>query len=80
MSQGIIFDYYQNFGLTRFHAIFYGSNAEQVGPVRSARLLDIDLVRMYQSVFAFGSAEQRTYSRLFNSDFAPRLVVEGNAN
>jgi hypothetical protein len=35
---------------------------------------------MYQSVFAFGSAEQRTYSRLFASEFAPRLVVEGNAN
>jgi hypothetical protein len=76
----IVFDYYQNFGLTRFHAIFYGQNAEVVGPVRSARLLDIDLVNMYKSIFAFGSAEQRTYSRLFNKDFAPRLVVEGNAN
>jgi hypothetical protein len=35
---------------------------------------------MYKSIFAFGSAEQRTYSRLFNKDFAPRLVVEGNTN
>jgi hypothetical protein len=76
----IVFDYYQNFGLTRFHAIFYGQDAEVVGPIRSARLLDIDLVNMYQSIFAFGSAEQRTYSRLFNKDFAPRLVVEGNTN
>jgi hypothetical protein len=76
----IVFDYYQNFGLSRFHAIFYSKNAEIVGPIRSARLLDIDLVNMYKSVFAFGSAEQRTYSRLFNKDFAPRLVVEGNTN
>ena len=76
----IVFDYYQNFGLTRFHAIFYSKNAEIVGPIRSARLLDIDLINMYKSVFAFGSAEQRTYSRLFNKDFAPRLVVEGNTN
>jgi hypothetical protein len=27
----IVFDYYQNFGLTRFHAIFYSKNAEMVG-------------------------------------------------
>jgi hypothetical protein len=76
----IVFDYYQNFGLTRFHAIFYGQDAQVVGPIRSARLLDIDLVNMHKEIFAFGSAEQRTYSRLFNKDFAPRLVVEGNTN
>ncbi len=75
----IVFDYYQNFGLTRFHAIFYGREAEMVGPIRSARLLDIELVRMYKSIFAFGSAERRTYSRLFSQEFAPRLVVEGLA-
>jgi hypothetical protein len=74
----IVYDYYQNFGLTRFHAIFYSQDAQMVGPVRSARLLDIDLVAMYKSIFAFGSAERRTYSRLFGQDFAPRLVVEGN--
>lgn len=76
----IVYDYYQNFGLTRLHAIFYSQDAETVGPVRSARLLDQELVHMYQSVFAFGSAEQRTYSRLFGSDFSDRLVVEGRAN
>jgi hypothetical protein len=76
----IVYDYYQNFGLTRFHAIFLTQDAEQVGPVRSARLLDQSLVSMYDSVFAFGSAEQRTYSKLFGSDIASRLVVEGNSN
>jgi hypothetical protein len=76
----IVYDYYQNFGLTRFHAIFYSQNAQIAGPIRSARLLDIDLVDMYKSVFAFGSAEQRTFSRLFNQEFAPRLVVEGSSN
>jgi len=76
----LVYDYYQNFGLTRFHTIFYGNDAEIVGPIRSARLLDIDLVYMHKSIFAFGSAEQRTYSRLFNKEFANRLVVEGYAN
>lgn len=76
----VVYDYYQTFGVTRLHAVFLSQDAENVGPVRSARLLDQALVHMYQSVFAFGSAEQRTYSRLFNSEFANRLVVEGFTN
>ena len=76
----IVYDYYNNFGLTRFHAIFLGQNVEQVGPVRSARLLDIDLVSMYRSVFAFANAEQRTYSKLFNQSFYKQLIVEGNGH
>jgi hypothetical protein len=79
-SADIVYDYYQNFGLTRLHAIFLSHNAETVGPIRSARLLDQSLISMYQSIFAFGSAEQRTYSRLFGADYASRLVVEGNTN
>jgi hypothetical protein len=79
-SADLVYDYYQNFGLTRLHAIFLSHNAETVGPIRSARLLDTSLVSMYQSIFAFGSAEQRTYSRLFGADYAKRLVVEGNTN
>ena len=76
----VVYDYYQNFGLTRLHAIFLGQDAQTVGPVRSARLLDIQLVDMYKTIFVFGSAEQRTYSKLFGQEFANRLVVEGNAN
>jgi len=76
----IVYDYYNNFGLTRFHTIFYGTDAETVGPIRSARLLDQSLVEMYKSIFAFGSAEQRTYSKLFSSNIGERLVVEGDAN
>jgi len=73
----IVYDYYQNVGLTRFHSIFYGQNAETVGPIRSARLLDIPLVNMYKSIFVFGSAESRTLERLFNKDFGDRLIIEG---
>lgn len=75
----IVYDFYQNNGVTRLHAIFYSRNAEVVGPIRSARLLDIDLVHMYKSIFAFGSAESRTFQRLYNADFANRLVIEGYA-
>ena len=73
----IVYDYYHNAGYNRFHAIFYGSNAELVGPIRSARLLDNELVRMYQSVFAYGFADQNINSRILNSEYANRLVLEG---
>ncbi|NMC11410.1 MAG: DUF3048 domain-containing protein, partial [Chloroflexi bacterium] len=76
----IVYDYYQNNGMTRFHAIFYGNDAEQVGPIRSARLLDIALIRMYKSIFAFGGADKRVLNKLFAAEFYNRLVVEGSSN
>ncbi|MCI0521378.1 MAG: DUF3048 domain-containing protein [Chloroflexi bacterium] len=75
----IVYDYYQNDGLTRFHAIFYGNDAARVGPIRSARLLDDILIRAYHSVFAFGGADHRIYARLINAPYANRLIVEGSS-
>lgn len=79
-SADIVYDYYQNSGMTRFHAIFYGTDAEQVGPIRSGRLLDSHLVSMYNSILAFGSADSRILKRFYSSDFADRLVMEGHSN
>lgn len=74
----IVYDYYQNSGLTRLAAVFYGLDTSLAGPVRSARLFDAHLVRMYKSFFAFGGADQRILSLLTNSEFANQLVLEGN--
>lgn len=79
-SADIVYDYYQNNGMTRLHAIFYGDNAAQVGPIRSARLLDASLVRMYQSVLAFAGADKRILDKLLGADFSDRLIMEGNHN
>ena len=76
----IVFDYYQNNGLTRLNAIFYGKDAEKAGPIRSARLLDGYLTRMYESVFAFGGADRRIFARLTSTEYADRLVLEGSRN
>jgi hypothetical protein len=75
----IVFDYYQNNGLTRLNAIFYGNNAEKVGPIRSGRLMDAILTRTYQSIFAFGGADRRIMNRLMNSEFSDRLILEGSS-
>lgn len=73
----IIFNSYANGFASRFHAIFYGEDAEAVGGIRSGRLLDDSLVRMYKSIFAFGNADERIRSRYFSSNYTNRLVIEG---
>lgn len=73
----IVFDYYHNDGYSRFHAIFFGNEADLVGPIRSARLPDDLIVRMYKTIFAYGGADQRISFRLFSSDYASRLILEG---
>jgi len=74
----IVYDYYHNDGYSRFHAIFYGQDASLVGPIRSGRLLDYELVHMYQSIFAYGSADALINQRLLNSDFSNRVILEGH--
>jgi len=73
----IVFEYYTEEGSTRFAALFYGNNADMVGPIRSGRFIDADLVRGYKAVFAFGSAYVAEMDRFLNSEFANRLVIEG---
>ena len=75
----IVYDYYQNTGMTRYHAIFYGDNSEQVGPIRSGRLFDKELVQMYDSYLVLGSADQRILNRYYSSSMGDRLVLEWQA-
>lgn len=76
----IVFDYYQNSGYTRFHTIFYGEDTELAGPIRSARFPDHFLIRMYKSIFAYGSADPLINERLFNAEYSDRLVLEGGGS
>ena len=73
----IVYDYYQNDGLTRLNAIFYGKDASEIGPVRSARLFDENIIRVYKAIFAFGGAADYVLRRFYSSDYADHLVTEG---
>ena len=52
----LVFDYYIGEGMNRFAAVYYGSDAAKVGPIRSARLVDAQLAKMYQGILAFKGA------------------------
>lgn len=77
-SADIVYEYYTEFGTTRFAAIYFGDDAKQVGPIRSARLFDINLIRGYGAMFIFGSAYEGTYNRLVSSEFYQRLMIESS--
>ena len=53
-----VFEYHLEEGLTRFIAIFYGNDAERVGPIRSGRIFDVHIVKMYNAVYVFNGAYQ----------------------
>lgn len=73
----IVFDFLQNDGLTRLNAIFLSRDAEQVGPIRSARLFDGQIMQMYKPIFAFGGADRRILEQLFGAYYSDQLVLEG---
>lgn len=71
----LVFESYTERGSTRFAAVFYGKNAEMVGPVRSARHFDLNVIQMYKAIMLFGSAYEGVFSRLLNN-VPNQLVVE----
>jgi len=48
----IVMEHYTEGGVTRYTALFQGSDSVRVGPLRSARLIDIQISQEYQSLFA----------------------------
>jgi len=72
-----VYEYYIEAGDTRFSAVYYGERPVQIGPIRSARHFDIQLIEMYKAIFIFGGAYPELYELLLNSDFGDRLIREG---
>jgi hypothetical protein len=70
----IVYEYYHEGGLTRFLALYYGLDLAEVGPIRSARFTDVDIIRMYKAIFAFGSGDYRVRNRLYTDEFADRIA------
>jgi hypothetical protein len=73
----IVFEYYHNAGYTRYHAIFYSQDPELVGPVRSGRLPDDPIIRMFKSFYVYGGADERIDQRFLNADYWKRLLRGG---
>jgi hypothetical protein len=75
-----VYEYYLEDGLTRFIGIFYGKDANRVGPVRSGRPFDEYIIRMYKGIFAFAYADDRLIDFWEGSDINPFIVYETPKN
>jgi hypothetical protein len=74
----VVFEYYIEWGDTRFIGIFYGNNAKQVGPVRSGRYFDEHIVRMYHAYYVFNFADPREYKYFISGDLSSFVTTPGN--
>ena len=75
-----VYEYYIGDDMSRFVGVFYGNDANRVGPIRSARLFDAHVTRMYHGIFIFGWADDTVLSFLFAPDLKPHLIVENETN
>jgi hypothetical protein len=71
-----VYEYYLEDGLTRFAGVFYGSDASQVGPIRSGRIFDATLLKMYNGIMVFNGADQKVVNYFTELDLTNSLVVE----
>lgn len=76
----VVYEYYIEWGDTRFIAVMYGNDSPMVGPVRSGRYFDEHVARMYNAFLAFKFADPRELSYLKNSTLNEFLVVPGNSS
>ena len=62
-------------GITRFMAIYHCTDAQQAGPVRSARMVDPAIMKPYTSILAFAGANDIVDAHLEEADLV--LLTEG---
>ena len=58
----VVYEYYIEWGDTRFIAVMYGNDSPMVGPVRSGRYFDEHIARMYNAFLMFKGADPRELS------------------
>lgn len=56
--------------ITRFSALFYCSDADAIGPIRSARLIDLELVPMFGAIFAHVGGSEPVRQMIAQSDIS----------
>jgi hypothetical protein len=69
-----VFEHTTEGGITRFTAIIYTHTPPRMGPIRSARLIDVELPAMYDAALAYSGASVGVNQRLNASDFSNRIL------
>ncbi len=70
----LVYEYEAEGGVTRFAALYRNNAPEQVGSIRSARLLDIELISMYAALLAYSGTSGPIHEIYMNANFRPLLL------
>ncbi len=70
----LVFEHYAEGGLTRFTAVFYSHDADPVGSIRSGRLIDLEVPKMYDAAFAYSGSSGPVRLMFRDSEFFDRIV------
>ncbi|MEL6148408.1 MAG: DUF3048 domain-containing protein [Chloroflexota bacterium] len=70
----LVYEYEVEGGVTRFAAIYRSTAPEVVGPVRSGRLMDIELVTMHESLFAYSGASGPVQELILGQDWRFQII------
>jgi len=77
MEADIVWEHLLSGGVTRFSAVFLSQDSEHVGPIRSLRLFDFELVRIYRALSAYSGMAQGTRDVLATDALMSRRIVGG---
>jgi hypothetical protein len=70
----LVFEHITEGPITRFTAILYGKTPPNMGPIRSARLIDLEIPPMYDAALAYSGSSIGVSRKLFGSDFSSRIL------
>jgi len=70
----IVFEYEVEGGATRFAAIYRSQGTDFVGSIRSARLLDLELVMMFDGLLAYSGSNEWIRQYILDSDWKWRAL------
>jgi hypothetical protein len=73
----LLFEFYQEFGMTRWQALYLSRDVDKVGPIRSGRKIDVPLMKAYQSLLVFCAEFTGTWSFMELEDVRNLLLYVG---
>lgn len=74
-SADMVWEYFIGTGMTRYLALFYGEDAPRVGPIRSGRLIDPQIVSLYGGFLGMVGADPFVWS-VIASELPGRFLSE----
>jgi len=74
-AANLVYEHYAEGGITRYTTVFYANEPEQVGSVRSGRLIDLEIPAMYHALFGYSGSSAGVKERIRRADLFPDYIA-----